>query len=242
MKENSTAEGGSLVPRFFKMLNSMASEEACQIHLGQLDDYITAQLDDQNVMATFPDTAVHLDTCLLCAESYALLYETRTAEQKGQLINPPETPHPDLSFLLPDPNLSNLLSQQLRTRVDTISLHLTERLLVLLRPLPQAAPVRSASGRYKNVLYNLTPEHVPDLDLHFSLTAYKDLQNESMCLVEINVAPPNVYWPDLEGYTVRIEYMDEQLTQKTDDWGTAVLANIPINQLPYLTITIENPI
>ncbi len=239
MKENSASGDKPIVQRFLAMLATQPSEEACQKHLHQLDDYIMAQLDGEDMVRKFPDTAVHLDTCLLCAEAYAALYDTYTAEMGNQLIDPPTMPAPDLTFLQSGPNLSSMLQQKLQVTVNQISLQLTAALLSILMPLPQAAPVRSTSGRYAEALYSLTPEHVPDLALPFSMTAYKDLQNADLCLVEINVTPAGISWPDLEGYQVHITFADQTLSEKTDDWGTAVFANIPVDQLANLTITIQ---
>lgn len=241
MKENSVAVSEPLVQRFLQMLRSQPSDQECHKQLLVLDGYISAQLTGAAMMAQFSDTAVHLDTCLLCAEAYALLYDVRVAEQAAQLREPPAIPAPDLSFLQPQPGLSSLLSQQLQTIADTIRLQLSEQLLAFLQPLPQMAPVRSASKRYTDVLYSLTPEHVPALSLPFSLTAYKDLQDDQICLVEINVTPAGVSWPDLEGYTVQLAYDEQLVSQKTDDWGTAVIPHIPLAQLPNLTVVIENP-
>lgn len=241
MTENPISGDKPIVRRFLAMLTTRPSEEACQKHLILLDNYVTAQLDGEDVIEQFPDTAVHLDTCLLCAEAYALLYETRSAEMGNQLIDPPTLPAPDLSFLQSGPNLSSLLKQQLQATANQINLQLTSALLSLLTPLPQTAPVRAASGRYAEAIHSLTPQHVPDVPLPFSMTAYKDLQNADLCLVEINVTPPGISWPDLEGYQVQIAFADQTFKDKTDDWGTAVLANIPIDQLANLTITIENP-
>lgn len=241
MKENSASGDKPIVQQFLAMLATQPSEEACQRHMHQLDDYITAQLDGEDVVRKFPDTAVHLDTCLLCAEAYAALYDTYSAEIENQLIDPPTMPAPDLTFLQSGPSLSSMLKQQLQATANQISLQLTAALLPFLTPLPQAALVRSASGRYAEAIYSLTPEHVPDLALPFSMTAYKDLQNADLCLVEINVTPAGISWPDLEGYQVLTAFADKTISEKTDDWGTAVFANIPVDRLANLTITVETP-
>lgn len=241
MKENSGAGRDPFAQRFLEMLTSQANEETCQKCINELEQYISAQLNNVNVMTLFPETAVHLDRCLSCAEAYALLYDSRIAEQNDQLIEPPAIPKPDLSFLPAPSNLSTLLSQHLRTTGNIITLQLTAVLLSLLPPPQQAAPVRSASRQYTTIIHRLTPEQVPELTLPFSLTAYQDAQNETLCLVEINVSPPGISWPDLEGYSVQCQFDDVTLSEKTDDWGTAVIPDIPVNQLPNLTVTIQNP-
>ena len=162
-------------------------------------------------------------------------------KSEGELLAPAKLPSPDLSFLQARPSLSSLLSAHMQTTADKITLQLTDVLLALFNPLPQAAPVRSVSGRYTDVIHILTPEHVPELALPFSLTAYRDSQHADLCLLEINVSPPGISWPDLEGYVVQLTYADQVRDAKTDDWGTAVLTDIPINQLPELLITIEPP-
>ena len=73
------------------------SETACTECLDGLEAYVTAQMDGENYLALHPEVAAHLDGCVACAESYALVYEGRLAEQ--QVPSPAHVPAWDLSFL-----------------------------------------------------------------------------------------------------------------------------------------------
>ncbi len=216
----------------------------CARCLTQLDAYVTAQLAADAATELLAETAAHLDSCLECAQVYALLYEARLAETQQAMAVPPQIPPPDLSFLPTRGNetavsLVTQLRQQIQQAADKIHFQVTGALLPWLQPLPQAAPVRQAAeARYADILLCLTPEHAPALALPFTLLAFRDTQKPDLCLVEVVVEPPGVSWPDLGGRMVTITAAAQQWTQETDDWGTAVFADMPIIALETIRVEI----
>ncbi|MBE2222620.1 MAG: hypothetical protein IAF02_13820 [Anaerolineae bacterium] len=229
----------SKVPTFLAMLQTEPTEMDCQRCVAQLTDYVSAQLDKGDYQHQFPVVAQHLDSCVLCAEMYARVYEVELADRNGRLPHPASIPQPDLSFLGSRPSLWAVLQiafQQTQTR---LTLQLDAALAALLTPQPSLALTRSGDdARFGEQILSLTPDQVPETELPFSLAAYADKENPNQCLVEITVEPSGSSWPDLGGSNVRLRYGEVVLAEITDDWGTAVFPDIPRADLKNLQFEI----
>ena len=77
----------------------MHPEGNCSIWRDRLHDYVEAQLAGHEEDPEFMELRRHLDTCVDCADVYALLYETMWAEQQGAIPELFTMPTLDTSFL-----------------------------------------------------------------------------------------------------------------------------------------------
>lgn len=235
-----------MVDQLLNLWRSRPSPEDCQRCRAALDTYVSAQLAGEPVTTLFPETAVHLDQCLDCAQAYGLVYEMQWAEINQQWQEPSRIPAPDLSFLESGAETTAvspaaILRQHMQTTVGRLQIRLSAALLPLYQPLPQAATLRLAEdNRYGAILFSLTPAHEPELNLSFTLMAYRDRLDPDLCLVEVIVEPPGVTWPDLGGRPVRLQYDETAIFQETDDWGTAVFPDVPVARLE--TVRIDFPL
>ena len=239
MTEESKGEEGK-VQSFIAMLQTQPTDLDCQQCLEQLGAYVDVQLEGSGYQTQFPFVAQHLDNCVTCAEAYALVYEVALADRNGRLPQPAYIPEPDLSFLGSSPSLWAVLQTALQQTQTRLTLQLDAALAALLAPAPALALTRSGDdARFGEQILSLLPDHVPETQLPFSLAAYADKKNEALCLVEITVEPPGLSWPDLGGSDVVLSYDDVVVTGTTDDWGTAVFANIPRADLENLHLEIQ---
>ncbi len=224
---------------FIEILNYTPDAADCALCQTQLDAYVQAQLAGTTYRTQFAWTAHHLDSCVPCAEAYALLYEVALAEANGRLPHLAHIPAPDLSFLQAQPGWVATLRAALTAAPRRLVLQLNEALARLLAPAPAPAFTRAVEdGRYIPKLLELTPDQAQEAALPFTLTAYADRQQPDRCLVEISVQPPGQSWPNLGGYQVTVAAGEETFTDETDDWGTAVFLDIPLAKLNNLKIEV----
>lgn len=235
------------------ILRGNVDEAACQECLTRLDNYIAAQLAGQDYLKQFPKIAVHLDACLDCADAYARLYELELAVKSNRLLQSNDLPKPALFFLeqgepkelnSEQANAKRLLTSlmnALQYTADAVTLFLSPDLLPLLRPLPAAATTRKPVDRerYHERLLQLNPADIPNLDIPFSLTAYRDTQHPTVCLVEVAVRLPGQSWPNLGGHPVALQVGDQEHTVTTDAWGIAAFPNILIGGLDTMKISCQ---
>lgn len=223
-----------------EVLQTTTDEAACDVVLGQLDEYVAAQLNGRDPFPLFPHIAVHLDGCLLCSAAYGRLYRLALAEQNEALPIVQNPRQPNLSFL--PPVLS--LADKLRTAVEKLHngwrFHLSADLLPLLQPQPALMPVRAPTtdDRYAELLLSLEPDESLQTDLPFKLLVCRDAQSPADCLVEVWVQPHGRAWPHLAGFTVTLQLPDQTHQQSTNPWGVASFAQIPVKHLSNLTIVI----
>jgi hypothetical protein len=246
-QENSLGGAGARHHQLRQLLRSVLPPESeCAAYLPRLASYVDAQLAGEDYLSRYPDIAIHLDTCLACADSYARLYDLEIALAQEALPTPKVMPTPDLSFLSrpeakPSPSLVDLLSAALTTTANTIRLQLTAELLAFLQPQQSAALTRSAvdDSRYSEVLYELHPEQYPETAIPIKLVVYRDAQRLEQCLLEVTVMPPGVSWPNLGGYTVTLQMGSDYLTATTDAWGVAPFLDLSIARLDDLALVVE---
>jgi hypothetical protein len=145
---------------------------------------------------------------------------------------------------MPHPQVA--LFEQVRAAVqrvgETIRLQLTPELLPGLRPAYALATVRSPADeqRYGERLLSLEPNEELAKDWPVTVTAYRDAQNTTRCLVEVTVEPPGRGWPELEGIGVTLTVDGEQRRSTTDAWGLASFEDIAVSSLATLQIQIES--
>ena len=228
----------------------------CDDCISQLSDYVDAQLEGQDYQALFPEVAIHLDACLECARAYARLYELELAVRAGHLPQTNSIPVPNLVFLssgttqsrstesTPSGSKSTSLLDRLRASLewagDLLTFHLSPDLFILLQPAQATASLRAAGqARYSEILLQLEPQTSMQSELPFRMVAYRDAQNPEMALVEITWMPPGREWPDLAGATVIFSFNDKKRQETTDSWGLAIFENIPVSDLPTMTVQIK---
>ncbi len=197
--------------------------------LPQLDDYIEAQLNGSDYAALYPDMALLLDQSVSLAEAYARLYAEREADYSTVDA---EVPSADLSFL--QAPLGERIQRAIERGGNAIRLRLDAGLLPLLAPPTSLEPVFRApdASRYA--------DHVLHLDAEvFTLDAWTDSAETSRCLLEVTVEPPGKSWPDLADSTVTVTVAGQIHSEKTDAFGLASFANLPVNDLATLELAIE---
>ncbi|MCI0397404.1 MAG: hypothetical protein L0332_29480 [Chloroflexi bacterium] len=239
--------------RLVEVLRQRPDEATHQAALGQLADYVAAQLAGQDILALYPEVAGHLDACPECAGAYARLYELEAAGEA--LPQPGQLPAPNLAFLRTaagrqqQVELAERLLAAVRRAGNRLALHFSAELLAALRPPPAALALRATSAdsvqapadseRYSQVLLTLEPAEAVRAQLPLSVTAYRDEQQPADCLVEVVVEPPGRGWPDLAGIPVTLVVAGERRRATTDAWGLAAFAGVPVAQLPDVIIEVE---
>src|SRR5689334_3871436 len=83
--------------RLAQALLAQFDDAACAACLDGLEEYIADQAAGEDYLTRWPAVARHLDSCVACAEAYALLYELRVDIRAAPL--PAGIPEADLSFL-----------------------------------------------------------------------------------------------------------------------------------------------
>jgi len=134
---------------------AQSDDSACDACMAKLDEYVAAQLNGEDYLQTYPDVVLHLDSCLACANAYALYYDLELAA--ATLPQPDLIPQPDLSFLRQDvasttvaPTLLEKLRASLEQTVDGFKLQLSPALLAGFTPQPTLSALRGPveSERY----------------------------------------------------------------------------------------------
>jgi hypothetical protein len=240
MITGSPGEADARAQTLAAILRYTPDEADCLLCQKQLDIYIEAQLGHTADQTSFAWTAQHLDSCLACAEVYALLYEVVMADENGRLPQPAQLPEPDLTFLESSPDWLAALKAALTVSPAQLALQFNAALVRLLAPAPTLALSRSlTNGRYQPKLLEITLEQAQTLSLPFTLAAYADQQQPNHCLVEITVQPAGQSWPDLGGYQVTLKSGGQTFTGETDDWGTAVFPDILLIELEDLHLRVQ---
>ena len=209
---------------------------ACERCLDALEAYTDAQLDGEDYAAQLPEVAAHLDSCVDCALSYAVLYEVRLAEAHGALPAVAHMPPPDLRFLLPRPTLDELLAGAVQRAGDALRVTLAEPLLALLREEPRL-PALALRGADDEPLFAIElPAPDPQVE-RLTLAAYPE-DAPGTCQVQVLVALPDRAWPQLAGLPVRLVGRALERSALTDPWGEACFEGIPLTALPGLSVEV----
>jgi hypothetical protein len=238
--------------RLAQALLAPADTAACTACLDELETYITSQLSGDDYRVRWPMVAQHLDSCVDCAESYALLYRVRLAEHS--LPQPVQVPTADLSFLQAGAagplapaelraiqyarRLHSALGAAVERSGARLRLTLSRALLDLLaaRPAPPALAFRSGD---EQALIELALNE-PNAEVALlQLSAYADPAPSEHCTVRIQLALHDRAWPDLAGVQVALLTQDEHRQATTDAWGEATFADVPLAALPVLQIEID---
>jgi len=227
-----------------------ATHAAC---LDALEDYVAAQLSGENYAAVAPAVMRHLDSCVTCAESYAMMYDGMLAEQHGFVVE--EFPALDLSFLSerrPGVTSDSLSARVERTAArlreliegavdrtgDRLHLALNDAMLQLLPMQLNAAPVRGSeeSGTPLVDLLLDEPEHEIT---RLALTATAQPHDPHRCVIALHVGIRGREWPDLAGIEVKLTFDDDQLVEVTDAFGEAFFDDVLVSALGRLQIDVD---
>jgi len=237
--------------RLAQALLAPLDEAACTACLDALEEYITDQLAGADYTARWPAVAQHLDSCVACAESYTLLYETRLASHS--MLQPARIPVADLSFLLPatsGPLAPGALRAdrpaRLRAAIGTaversgarMRLTLSRALLNLLPP-PSAGPALAFRGGEGAPLIELTLDEPGAEVERLQLSAYAEAEAPEHCTVRIQLALHDRAWPDLAGARITLAAGDDRRQATTDAWGEAVFAGVPVKALLGLQVEVD---
>jgi len=239
--------------RLAKALIEPADDAACSACLDALEAYVDLQIDGANYQAAQPTVARHLDSCVACADAYAMLYEARLAEARMPV--PSIIPTFDLSFLrqpAPAPMARRLaelgdaaarLREAMAGAVDRtgerLRLTLSTALLELMPPpLATAAALRSAAAEGAP-LVELTLDEPDGPVEHLRLSVYARLGAPDHSTVRVRVALRGLEWPDLAEVPVTLNVDGKQHEAVTDVWGEAVFEAIATAAVPRLQVEID---
>lgn len=243
MNQKKNTQGRSDPAHLIKILQSGHSEAACRQCLTGLEPYILAQINQSSQDEEFPTIQDHLDSCVECVAAYELLYEAVLAEVAGTLPSPTDIPVPDLSFLkVKTDSLLEKLGSALTATKNSLVLQLDQALYAMLvnAQQTQVGFARSGgNGRYTNKLFQLNSEHLPGDTIPLTVAAFKDNDQDGICLVEVNVEPPGRSWPDLANLAVTLLTKAQKETAVTDEWGTAVFPQVNINYLGSMRLIVS---
>lgn len=216
--------------------HSETEHEAC---LDALEAYIDAQLAQRDYTRLFPAVAQHLDSCVACAASYALVYEARTAD--ATTLSQIRVPEADLGFLQPD--RASLLKRRLAAAVERVApqrlrIRLSQTLLDLLSP-PQTPALALRSIASDIPLLSMTLDQPGNEPIQIQLSIYEEHDAPALCTLRSQVSLADREWPDLAGIAVTISFSGEQREATTDPWGEAVFAGVPRAALDGLQVEVD---
>jgi hypothetical protein len=203
--------------RLARLLVEAPDPAACERCLDALEAYCAAQIAGGGPAQ--PEIASHLDRCVACAESYALLYESLLAGD--QIPEPAQYPTPDLAFLREGaPTLAAALAQAVERAGGVVRLRLSQLLLDLLPP--PALALRSAAGPLMEITISTPGELIEGL----TVTAQPEGQGDR-CTLSVRVAIAEREWPELAGVVVRLTVGGALRQATTDVWGEALFPQVP---------------
>ena len=223
--------------RLAQTITTQHDESAHSACLDSLEAYITAQLAGQDYIRLFPGIAQHLDSCVSCAESYGLVYESRVAEASA--LAAIIVPEPDLGFLRG--SLAELLQRRIAAAVERVApqrlrFTVSQALLDLFAPQSASAlALRSAAG--DELLLNVTVNQAAD-DVQIQLTVYPRRDAPDLCTVRSRVMVAGREWPDLVEIPVTLTAGGAQRQVYTDSWGEAIFDNVAKADLAGLQIDV----
>ncbi len=218
------------------MQHDEAAHSAC---IDRLEEYIAAQLAGRDYMKLFPSVAQHLDSCVTCAEAYALVYDTRIAETTA--LYSIAVPEADLDFLRLTP--ADVLQRNLAAAIERLAprrfrLTLSQPLLDLLSPLqPSALALRGAASEVP--LLDLMVDEAAADGITIQLRVYQQRHAQDLCTVRSRLVLPDREWPDLADIPVTLTVGGQQRHIQTDPWGEAVFDDVPKADLAGIQIEID---
>jgi hypothetical protein len=204
-----------------RMLTTEPEPATCTTTLDALEAYVTAQLaaDTATAAARYPAVALHLDACVACAESYALLYDALAVP----VAQPARVPAPDLSFL-PRPGL-----------LQRVGAALVLQLSQVLQSAPPLAGALRSGGAPLFDLHLGTPDAALS---ELRITVYPRPQAADRCDLRVLVVPIGRAWPQLAGTTVTLSAGAALQHEQTDQYGEVVFADRSIDALAALELRI----
>ncbi len=227
---------GNSAQRLARLIASQPDPAACEAVLDQLERYCRAQLAGQDAATEFEDVAEHLDWCVACAESYALVYESLLAENALPDVIAPQ---PDLSFLGARPERDMTWTAALRAAIGTaaegLRITLSQQLLATLVPQGPALALRGeeAAQPLIDLTWRTPGQGVEELQL----SALPGRSGDE-CDLRIRVALSGKAWPELEGIVVTLRAGGLTRQASTDAWGEVLFSGLQRADLPALDLTI----
>lgn len=222
----------------------------CAGFLDQIEGYTQAQLAGADYRGRFPELARHLDQCVACAESYALVYADLAVAAPAEGV----LPAPDLSFLEPGASgplspaelrlrragarLRELLGGALERAGATLRLQLSPGLLAAAAPPPPALAYRAATAP---PLHELTIDRPAPGIAQLQLSIYAAQGDPSRCDLRVSVSLPDREWPDLAGVAITLRGPAQTWQIVSDPWGEAVAAGLPADIVEQLIVEVEAP-
>lgn len=219
---------------------------ACTACLDGLDEYVSAQLEGRPYQRLYPEIAAHLDSCVDCAESYAILYDA--AHMTEAAVVPAPARGPDLGFLAqaaPPPQadgparLRDTLAASIERHGGRVRFRLTQALLDLI-PRSQGPQLSfRAAGEEQNSLFDIEVDE-PDTEVSMlHVSAYVNPGADDRCTLRVQLGLQDREWPDLADIPVQLVSSEMRRAGVTDHWGEVVFAEVPRTALAELTIEVD---
>lgn len=242
MAEQSTAK----LRRLVRVLLEQPDPQACQRCLDDMEAYCVAQIAGNDAATLLPEVAFHLDTCVACAEVYALLYDTLASPAAA--TEPARYPTADLGFLPAraapsrtapvSSDLQTLLAQAIQRSGRSLHLTFSQGLLQLL---PAPAPAQAFALRSPGqplALFELRVSD-PETQIEELLISAIPHAEAQLCDLRVRVTTQGQSWPDLEGIIVQLRQGEQRQQARTDAWGEVVFRNLERAQLGAIELSVE---
>lgn len=212
--------------------------------LEKIEAYITAELNDEDAAAIYPDVDLLLDASLEHADLYACLYNTALAEKEGRLpIVAHQFSKPAISSenmpLSPEVSLAEKLKEAIVEQGRQLVVHFSAELNSLLGLKPGLVQMGEALLGDKIMALNVESNLAHHT--HFYLTVHQDKQNPDFCLLEMRLKIPGRTPFKQDGAVVSIGWPDEEQRAVSDKKGLVIFKDVPFNQLTHLVLKIESP-
>lgn len=229
--------------RLAAVLVAVPDERACLLCLDRLDAYVAAQFAQDVSAHAFRDVMQHLDACVRCAESYALLYQGRVHEEEDVAL-PAHIPDPDLRFLVAAkpgamPRVRTktpkmLLLESLQVVGAQVRIQLSQALLSAFPP--SAAALRGDTAPVVFDLVFMAP-HASIARLRLSAVVVGDMPERWD--LRVLIVLPERDWPDLAGIPLTLMLGETPHRALTDPWGEAIFAAVPAAQAMRAEVQID---
>jgi len=220
-----------------QVLKTEPSKTQFDAYLGQLDDFIAAQLAGEEYETQFPDLVAYLNTDARLADVYSRLYRLEVDAQSDNIRVREFVPKANLNFMYPivDPLLGAI--ERIK---GAISIDFSSELLDGLQTKTVLASSALKASESKKELYKLDLAEHGLSEWPATITVLSNENEAELCTVQVQVAPPGRAFPNLSGIEVSIEIPDlDTCDQKTNMLGVVTFDSLQIAHLSQMRVVIH---
>lgn len=200
--------------------------------------YIDAEINGEDVSASYPQLHAALQRGGSLKEEYDILRDLLFAEHNEELAQPPFPALFDFSYL-PQPSSTQSTQSWRLAELGKVVVQFSNELLASLQPPMPLPAVKSGDedGGRTRFQYVLQGE-VEDIDVE--IVARTSRMDPDSCNVSVFIdIPSRQGWPNLAGSQVVMRRSDDSIdTQTTDAFGKVLFTNVHESDLPHLIFEI----